>query len=134
MTLITASCRLPCVTADPEEIPGVIPDFGTEAGSGAVQSTDENATAVTATTDATATKWSVLMAADADRLGAAIQNHSAGSLFIAPYATGLPADGSLSGEVEIPPTPTQYIFPFSPRKRYIIRGSAATLSYTLETW
>lgn len=85
-------------------------------------------------TSSTPGRWTELMPADVGRRGAFVQNKTTGSIFILVQDSGFPADGSQMGETEIPDRPAFYLFDFEPKRRYVIRGSAADMPYTLNNW
>jgi hypothetical protein len=84
-------------------------------------------------THATIGRWTQLMPAAIGRMGSAVQNKSAGSIFVV-RADAQPADGSVAGEIEIPAEPGYYPFDWVPKGAYWVRGSAASQALTLWTW
>lgn len=126
-------CTPPCVPNAAEPIPGAIPPvFNPMANE---TPTDGDLVIAAGVTSGSIGTWVELMPADADRLGASVQNKAAtGSIFILPFATGLPASGTQGGETEIPQAPGYFNFPFVPNQRYVVRGTAASMAYSLNTW
>lgn len=101
----------------------------------AANATDANLTQTSGNTDATtAGVWTQVLAANLNRLGARIQNDSAGALFIR-QADTQPTAGAKAGDIRIPaPAGNSFVFDLRPLKAYWIRGDATNLAYSVQQW
>lgn len=143
---IKPSCTPICAAAPAYELPGTalfaqmaVESAGGSPSSPIYVSTAENDTNWTPTpvqvTHANANQWRELMPADAARTGGFIQSKAAsGSIYIMPYDTDLPTNGTQPGEIEVPPRPSFYGFDVEPDRRWIVRGDATALAFSAATW
>lgn len=132
--MLTASCRLPCVANVADELPGVIPDV-LQMPQGA---SDSSMVTTSDETSAEAGEWTELVPMDANRINAGVTNTGSDSVFIMPYNSGFPADGTQPAEWEVAPGNGQSIdagfSDLRSTRRWIIRGAAASVPYDVSTW
>lgn len=88
----------------------------------------------TVANNATPGVWTEILAANTERLGAAIQNGDDAALIYIVQSAEAPANGVANGELGIPVSPAYYEWPFSPRGRWWMRSDTTISPAMVWSW